>query len=66
MLVGVSGLLEWGGVLCYLYSLATMVWSRRWSYRMPVNLDQPPTNILQYLEHLSIGQGKAGCRGKGP
>lgn len=56
VLVAASGLLGWGGMLCYLYSLAMMMQGRRWCYRVPVNLDSPPPNILQYLEHLSIGR----------
>ncbi|ADM11770.1 uncharacterized protein Eint_070050 [Encephalitozoon intestinalis ATCC 50506] len=54
------GYWSWGTTVFYLYCFLTMVFSKRWYYKVPVNLDGPPPNILKYLEHLNIGRKKDG------
>lgn len=46
-----------GAVLCCVYCLASMLFGRRWFYKVPVNLDRSP-NLLGYLEQLKIGNSK--------
>ncbi|CAD25544.1 hypothetical protein [Encephalitozoon cuniculi GB-M1] len=58
ILTATLGYWRWGVIPLYLYCLFSMVWSNRWHYRVPVDLDGPPPNILEYLEHLNIGGKK--------
>ncbi|KAG5858589.1 putative ribonuclearoprotein zinc-finger pf type-C4 [Encephalitozoon hellem] len=60
ILVTVLGLWNWSSIPFYMYCLASMIYSKRWYYKVPVNLDSPPQNILEYLEQLNIGKKK--CR----
>lgn len=44
--------------MCYIYCLLFMLFSKKWIYEVPVNLDQSSPNLLEYLEQLNIGKSR--------
>ncbi|AFN83256.1 hypothetical protein EROM_070050 [Encephalitozoon romaleae SJ-2008] len=57
--ITIFGFWNWSDIPFYLYCLFSMVSSKRWYYKVPVNLDGAPPNILEYLEQLNIGRKKS-------
>lgn len=58
VLMALSHLWMPGGTVCYMYCLFHVVLSKKWVYRVPINLDQSTPNLLEYLEQLNIGESR--------
>ncbi|KAH9411889.1 putative ribonucleoprotein [Ordospora pajunii] len=48
--------LPYGKLVYCLYCMYLMMFSKKWQYNVPINLDKPPNDLLKHLQHLCIGK----------